>query len=227
VGDFTKTVTFKYAPWHESIAGQIAIAKAREHIETVAQAEFYIDEFVKGGLSLVETTVEVSQSQPSGRAPSSVDRIKSKYADRDSGSSNTDYSTNSKSEMELITGNESAKRRTEFSMPYAPDDTFYRSGGISVGGESSIAYYSVKSDAEKKARNYGEVQNRMLNGARNGINIQTVPEKIPLRPFSPFYIVAMGTAALYRTNALSWTIDQNGIIVSVDALYWGVAGKTA
>jgi hypothetical protein len=71
------------------------------------------------------------------------------------------------------------------------------------------------------------VQNKMLLGNRNGLNVQTVPEILPGEPFAPFYLTANGVVTQYRTNGTSWTMDSNGIVASTDALYWGVVGRTA
>jgi hypothetical protein len=59
------------------------------------------------------------------------------------------------------------------------------------------------------------------------MNIQTVPEGLPTEPFGAFYFSANGSVTQYRTNGTSWTMDSNGIVASTDALYWGVAGKSA
>lgn len=217
-GNYSKTITWKYVPWHESIAGQQTIAAARDYVKNAGDAAALIDQAVSSGLSLDSITVETSLGQRSSKAPSRADTVKDKYADKETGDPYNGYSTNSSSQATLVSGSESAERRTEFSMPYAPDDTFYKEGS---------SYYSRKSDAGSKSRRFGEIQNRLLLGNRNGMSVQTAPERIPLTPFAPFYIVGAGTAALYRTNAISWTIDPNGIIVSTDALYWGVAGRVA
>lgn len=210
---FTKITTNRYAPWFESIPGQQTIAAAREYIDTAYDAVKILNAIQVKGLSLVNTTVETRQSPPSPqRGPVSTQVVADRLADGDSANG---YSTQSTALIELALGDPSAQRRIEFSLPYAPDDSFQKVGET---------YISRASDAPAKAKAYGITQNRMLLGNRNGINIQTVPEKLPQQPFSPFFVVVNGNATMYMTNGMSWTVDSSGIIASVDALYWGVAG---
>lgn len=139
----------------------------------------------------------------------------------DGGDPNNGYRTESTSQLELAIGSPTAQRRIEFSMPYAPDDTFVKSGV-----EPNVTFTAIRSDAKEKAAEFGRTQNRLLLGNRNGMNIQVSPERMPGAPFSPIGINARGIVGLYRTNGTSWTMDANGILVSTDALYWGVLGAS-
>lgn len=140
------------------------------------------------------------------RRPSAADRVTADLAGQTVASS---------SELALAMGSPTAQRRTEFSLPYAPDDTFYKSGST---------YGSTTSDAPQKAQRYGLVQNRLLLGNRSGLGIQAAPEVLPSTPFAPFVLRSGGVSALYRTNALSWTFDAQGMVASCDALFWGGVG---
>jgi hypothetical protein len=139
----------------------------------------------------------------------------------DGGDPNNGYRTESTSQLELAIGSPTAQRRIEFSMPYAPDDTFVKSGV-----EPNVTFTAIRSDAKEKAAEFGRTQNRLLLGNRNGMNIQVSPERMPGAPFSPIGINARGIVGLYRTNGTSWTMDANGILASTDALYWGVLGAS-
>ena len=121
----------------------------------------------------------------------------------------------SSSELSLAMGSPTAQRRTEFSLPHAPDDTFYKSGGT---------YGSIPGDAPQKAQRYGLAQNRLLLGNRSGLGLQALPEVLPSAPFAPFVLSSGGVSALYRVNALSWTFDAQGMVASCDALFWGGVG---
>jgi hypothetical protein len=103
-------------------------------------------------------------------------------------------------------------------MPYAPDDTF--------SGPSGGPFTATASDASAKANRYGRVQNRLLLGNRNGINLQLAPERLPAAPYSPLYVQASGLTAIYRANGTSWAFDSNGIVCSIDALFWAAVGGT-
>lgn len=214
--DHTKTVTKRWGPWHETISGQQSISAINELLTNSSQyeddAESFLSQVVYSGLSLLDVSINTSRSRPQRQSrPGDQEILKSGLAE---------YSTESQSEVELVTGNPGAQLRIEFSLPYAPDDTFF----IVSSGPPTV-YGSQASDAPQKAKQFGIVQNKLLLGNRSGMNVQTVPEKLPLEPFSPFFVSANNTISLYRTNATSWTIDNNGIIVSTDALYWGIAGK--
>jgi hypothetical protein len=148
--------------------------------------------------------------------PSQTDRTNAEY-NKDGDPANG-WQTESKAELELAIGSAAAQRRTEFSLPYAPDDIF------SADGEGSFT--TTASDAPAKANNYGRLQNRLLLGNRNGISLQVAPERLPAAPFSPLYIEANGLTGMYRTNGTSWAFDGNGIIASVDALFWAAVGGT-
>lgn len=221
----TKRVTRRFGPWAETLSGQQSIAEAAANFTSVEQVESYLN-FALGGLYLLDVTTEVERSGSSNaqEAPTEEEAAKEDLAE-DSGDPNNGYSTKSSSEIELVTGSPLAARQIELSMPYAPDDSFTRR--IVSTSPLRYCYYSRKSDAKQKARLFGLTQNRILFGNRNGMNIQTVPELVPNAPFAPFYVSANGTVSQYRTNGTSWTMDSNGIVASTDALYWGVAGKTA
>jgi hypothetical protein len=106
-----------------------------------------------------------------------------------------------------------ASRSIELELPATPDDVLTSGGTV------------IKSDAEEKAKNYGRTQNRLKAGHRGGFNIKIPPELAPDRPFSPIYLQAAGLTGQYRTNGQSWTFDANGLVVSIDCLFWGGAGQ--
>lgn len=212
IGDYQATKTETYVTWPRTIQGQQAIGLARRNLKTTLATFNYIDAIFNGvGLILSSTRLESSKtgSRPE-EAPQPSDIANERNRD-------SNFTTENKSEIELVTGDRSAQRRIEFSMPYAPDDVFRVAGG---------KYIASASDARQKANKYGRVQNRMLLGNRSGMNIQTAPEFLPTEPFAPIFIQAGNVVALYRINAMSWTMDENGIIASTDAMFWGTAGKT-
>jgi hypothetical protein len=209
-----ETVT-NYNLWPFSLTGQQTAAESGLDLTTTGDVSTYVNALATSGFGYSSSSVQLNATPaPVGR-PNDV--INSAFAE-DTGDPDNGYRTESSSELELAWGSPTAQLRIEFSLPYAPDDTFYKAGG---------KYYSRKSDAEQKANLYGRVQNKMLLGNRNGLNVQTVPEILPGEPFAPFYLTANGVVTQYRTNGTSWTMDSNGIVASTDALYWGVVGRTA
>lgn len=223
-GNIVKTVTKRYGPWAETIAGQQSIATARDAIDTASSAAAYLGS-AYGDLYLLDVTTEIniSGSTAGQEIPSEGEVLTGSLAE-DSGDPDNGFTTYSSSELELALGSATATRRIELSMPYAPDDTFYR---VTVSTSPlRYCFYSRKSDAPAKAAAYGRAQNRLLLGNRNGMNIQTSPELLPAAPFSPVIVQANGLSALYRANASSWTMDSNGIVISSDMLFWGAVGGT-
>jgi hypothetical protein len=221
VGDASKEVTTEYKVASDTQPGQQAIAAIRETLTTAGEAQVVINDAIYG-LVFDGTTVRSRRTFSSivspailPSRPSPATRINQSYSS--GGDPNNGWRTESKAEIELALGSATAQRRIEFSMPYAPDDFFYKTGGF---------YGSIQSDAPRKAITYGRAQNRLLLGNRNGINLQVAPERLPVAPFDPIYVQAAGLTSLYRANGNQWAFDSSGIVCSTDALYWGVAGKT-
>lgn len=124
--------------------------------------------------------------------------------------------------IEWINGSTESQLVTQFSVPYSGDDYLTNVSGSGP----TLQYTIVKSDAPTKARNYGNLQNRLLLGNRNGLSIQISANSMPVEPFSAVYIEANGLIAEFRTNGTSYTFDANGIVASTDALFWGGVGES-
>jgi hypothetical protein len=212
----TKSIVTKYLAYGYTQSGQQETAKQLESGTTTTTAIFNAMELVPDGTDI---TINSGRGVGLQERPPSADRTNAQYADE--GDPNNGWRVESKGELELALGSATAERRIDLSMPYAPDDTFRKSG---TGG--SVTYSATKSDAPQKAKNYGRVQNRLLLGNRNGMNLQMAPERMPAAPFDPIYVQAGGLTALYRVNGTQWAFDANGIVCSTDALYWGAVGGT-
>ena len=207
------TTTEYYVPWSLTIPGQHAISEARETFSTAQDVVNFIDKMINlSTLVLDRVVTNLSPRGPTQSAPEREDIINAGNIDPNYG-----YGVSRLTMSELAIGSAEAQRRIEFSMPYAPDDIFTKSGNN---------YYASPSDAQQKARTYGIVQNSLLLGNRSGVNIQTAPERIPHGPFSPIVLNANGLSALYRINGLTWTMDSEGIVVSSDLIFWGAVGGT-
>ena len=212
----SQVITRTYGHWFRTIQGQQAIAEGRLSFANASQVSDYINSLIEIGLLEINSTVDLQSSGVVVSAPTTAD-INNARNVKD-GDPNNGYRTEGKAELELAVGSATAQRRIELSLPYAPDDTFIKTGGT---------YSSIESDAPQKAQLYGRVQNRLLLGNRNGMSIQVAPEILPGAPFSPFVIRSGSTSALYRTNGTSWTFDAQGLVASTDALFWGGVGGNA
>ena len=219
VSGYTRSITNNYAIFGYTQEGNNLISVAGQNIDTFAELNSYASTLLSpGALIFTDTSVNIQygDSRLNNRLPPVEDINNAAYAK--GGDPNNGWRTESLADLELALGSATAQRRIEFSMPYAPDDTF--------SGPSGGPFTATPSDAPAKAMRYGRVQNRLLLGNRNGVNLQLAPEKLPAAPYSPLYLQASGLTALYRANGTNWAFDSNGIVCSVDALFWAAVGGT-
>jgi len=215
-GNSRKQLTSTYKLYAFTQPGQQQVAISSQNISSYAEATEALSNLVGGGLVHDNTQLQFQISGASDAALQTRPDDKSDYVD--GGDPNNGWRTESTADLELAVGSATAQRRIELSMPYAPDDAF--------SGPSGGPFTATASDASAKANRYGRVQNRLLLGNRNGINLQLAPERLPAAPYSPLYVQASGLTAIYRANGTSWAFDSNGIVASVDALFWGAVGGT-
>lgn len=237
------TTTYRYGPWWETPQGQQAVSAGRDSFQSAGEVtEFLVDLINFDTLVLLNATTTVDPDQdwmtaqnndkPSsviGAFPPMVDAAgkpvtpswpmrnqmpsqRSQVIDLMKG-----WSKQNQSFAVYAIGSASAQRQLEMTLPYP---TSY-SMAVNTG---RILFSDLGAAAQ--ARQFGRVQNRLLAGNRNGMNIQTAPELLPGAPFSPFVVQANGVSGLYRTNGTSWTMSPDGVIVSTDALFWGGVGGT-
>ena len=219
VGAYRKTITSTYGPWVQSISGQQSIAEARDAFTNASQVAAYLDSALNGS-SLLNVSVTIDKvGRTDEEVPPQADVINAENAVDEADPANN-YRIENVADIRLALGSATAQRRIELSMPYAPDDQFNKTG------ISPATYSSSPSDAPAKAYRFGRTQNRLLLGNRNGINLQLAPERLPAAPFEPLYVQANGLTAQYRANGTSWAFDSNGIVASVDALFWSAVGGT-
>lgn len=205
---FRKVFTRKFGNWLATIAGQQSIAESRESFTTPLQVATYMYNST-GGKYLIASDIYTEVNTSSGQqAPFGSAALTDQY-NRD------DSRQQSESELVLALGSATAQRRIEFTLPMAPDDAFVTDNG---------QYVVIPNNANEKATAYGLIQNRLLLGNRNGMNIRTNALQMPEAPFSPLTVRIGDVAALYRTNATSWTFSSEGLVVSTDALFWGAVG---
>jgi len=123
-------------------------------------------------------------------------------------------SGSSVAKLVYATGGANAERTLVLSMPYQSTPYFTPAGKV------------VPGDGGAKAIRYGRVQNRLFLGNRYGVSIQLHPSKMPKSPFDPFYLEIGQLSVQYRANAATWAFSSDGVIGSMDALFWGAAGGT-
>jgi len=221
----TKTITKTEKAYAYTAYGQQDLAQRAQQGQTVISFKNSALQLVEDGveLRLVSGREATLQTRPSKQQQILADSAKSTGgggAAPTAADENGGYSVSSKSELELAVGGDTLNR-IELSLPYAPDDTFSRSGSC-----PTVTYTASPSDAPSKAANFGRAQNRMLLGNRYGMNIQLAPEHLPAAPFAPIMVQLSGLTALYRINGTSWTMSGEGIVAATDAMFWGAVGGT-
>lgn len=213
----SKTTTTSRVNWALSLPGQQTIADIKQNspFTSVYQLAALLN-YAKD--NMVTEDVDVSSTRqyglPSGELrPPATDRLLSSYG---KAAGKTDSETETVEELAFVPGGsgDGLARDVVFSMPYQSDDVYSASGTI------------VPGDASVKAQRFGSIQNRLLLGNRYGVNIQVHPNKVPAEPFAPLYLKSGELSVQYRANGTSWAFSSDGVVASVDALYWGVAGGT-
>ena len=131
-------------------------------------------------------------------------------------------------------GTVDADRVIRLTLPY-PGDPVFEPGTVAIssgtGTTTQGMYYMPTnwtpklSNVQEQALQFGRVQNRLLIGNRQGVGIQIPAELMPVARFDPVYIKADSLTGQYRVNAASWTFSRDGIVASVDALFWGGVGS--
>ena len=221
-GNYRQVVTEQYIPWFQTIPGQQAIAESAASLTTSGAVSGFLNG-LSTDLCLVNVTTSIEETSNTSQ---SIDDPKQLFfsdaSDFPSNTFNDSYDTGPQSTtlLELAVGSPAAQRRIEFSLPYSTDD-YYEV----IPTYSSYYHVLVKSRGAAQANLYGRVQNKLLLGNRSGMNVQISAARMPAAPFSPVFVQAKGLTAMYRTNAISWTMDANGIVAASDLLFWGGVGQ--
>jgi hypothetical protein len=226
--------TFELEPF--TIEGQIGVSLAKSRLKDIDRTTRYVDAVITSGLVLDDFRVTSSFSgrTTSESRPALAERIAE--GNKRQGMISTVPATDlqdagtkaspavgvggGQNQVVGTTfeyGSAEATRVSAITMPFAPDDIY-----IGEFGNFSLS----KADAQARAYNYGKLQNRMRLGSRQGLAIQIPVGVMPVRPFDPMYVQAAGLTGQYRANGMVWAFDGNGIIGSVDAMFWGGVGQT-
>ena len=203
-----KTTTVTYQNWMLTPQGQQAAAEIQQSAPFAddTDAVIWLNAVRR---KLVQTDMQVRTSRRPSDAAGQVKPANTRMRTPDASARSV-----SKAEMIFAVGSAASQRVVTFSMPYQSDDIWSPTGRV------------IKSDAAAKALRYGRVQNQLLLGNRSGANLQLAPSKMPSAPFSPLFLSNGSLSVMYRANGISWAFSSEGIVSSVDALYWGVAGGT-
>jgi hypothetical protein len=219
-GNTVKTVTKRFGPWTATIAGQQAIAEARDTFDTVDEANAFIASNVGGGKFLLDVTTSISRTpeQEEDTAGSDKDLV---LANIINGPKQPERDT-----LGTLGEEDGGSGGTiTFNLPYAPDDIVIAVPQVGTS-PTLYCYIVVKADptAQEVATAYGVLQNSLLLGNRFGCNIVTSPMFFSPRPGNRFSVYLEGFAGSYIANGTTWTINSDGVVVSTDGLAIGNLG---
>jgi YD repeat-containing protein len=244
-GNYERTVTSQYLHWSKTQQGQQGSTEGRLSFESAARTQSYIDSIKTQGLVYQGTQVEITitspenqlqgddqTTEPGRNEPEPVDverEIYSKPPQQRRQVARNKFNTEVIQESATLIysyGAVDAERIVSLTIPYTGDDVFDYSddAGLALGYQPTT-FKVQPSQARQKAMAFGRCQNRLLLGNRQGVSIQVPAELMPREPFAPLYINADGLTGQYRCNAASWTFSAEGIVASVDALFWGGIGS--
>lgn len=158
----------------------------------------------------VEISLERRRIQPQKR-PSDWERAKDRStAPAKSGDKNADGSEQVTLEEK---GNDSTESELSLELPLASDD--------GVVYTASDGYVFKGSNAAVMAMKYARTQNAILRGNRYGMALQLSADAMPAYPLDPVYINAKGATGGYLANGMSWSMNGDGVLGSIDAMYRG------
>jgi hypothetical protein len=157
----------------------------------------------------VTVNQRIQPSEPENVVPSKTERAIALAG--------TDDPLERSTETVWVYGDQQSIRRRVFRMPFAPDDL--------VTGTSGN-YTVTESNAEDVARLFGRVQNKLLFGARYGVQLQLLPVQVPAMAFDALNVDLAGVMGQFRLNNLSYVIEPGEVVCGCNALYWGTIGST-
>lgn len=206
----TKTITRSLIPYIQTFDGSESLSRLRDKNQPWENNnDNYLT--LATGLRDGGTEVKIRTEREFGiqRRPSQAERTTSQ--------NKKTPDVEDEARIAWAVGSAASQTAIELSPPYAPDDRVVGSNG---------SYAVIPSGAAQKALAYARTENRYLFGHRNGAGIQVLPEALPPKPLSVFYIRLKGCTAAFLVNGRTWNLDPNGATVTCDALFWGAIDGT-
>jgi len=203
-----KVTTTTYTNWALTQQGQQAVAQIKD------QTPFTTATQCSDWLNANSTTLVLSDGQVQINRGRDIVQGQKRAATADRIGGEKGERPESTGQLIYAAGAVGSDRIISMSMPYQSDDTYTRSGTV------------IRGNAAAMALRYGRTQNRLLMGNRYGVNVQIHPDRMPAHPYDPLYLSNGSLMVQYRANAANWAFSKDGVVASLDALFWGVAGGT-
>jgi hypothetical protein len=203
-----KVTTTTYTNWALTQQGQQAVAQIKD------QTPFTTATQCANWLNANSTTLVLSDGQVQINRGRDIVQGQKRAAAADRIGGEKGERPESTGQLIYAAGAVGSDRIISMSMPYQSDDTYTKSGTV------------IRGNAAAMALRYGRTQNRLLMGNRYGVNVQIHPDRMPAHPYDPLYLSNGSLMVQYRANAANWAFSKDGVVASLDALFWGVAGGT-
>ena len=254
-GNFEKTTTSQFRHWAKGQQGQQNASESRLVFETAARTVSFLDRIFTDSLEFVGMEVVTRITSPENQlnaadpvvnsdrpddaedaaapaTPEPADLERQAYGKpsrtKRYGRDAAGYEVVEETATLLYTYGTvtTPDRIIKLSLPYTADDVFVFDQDVGfLTGYQPTTFTGKLGNVMQQALTFGRVQNRLLLGNRQGVSLQLAPELLPVAPFDPIYIKAEGLTGQYRVNGASWTFSRDGIVSSVDALFWGGVGS--
>lgn len=174
---------------------------------------------VASDLRLEDTSIAIQQDRTYGvqQRPSETDLAKEELQKEPASGSEKDTATNTQEvTLDQQSDTTESQPNLQVDMPFGSDDGFVwtASDGFEFSGGG----------ATQLALRYARTQNAILRGNRNGVALQIPAYVMPLYPLSWVYLQAASVTGAYRSNGMSWAMNSDGVLCSMDALFWGGVG---
>ncbi len=170
-------------------------------------------------LRLEQTNIAIQQDRTFGvqQRPSETDLAKEDLKKTPPTGSEKDTTTDTQEvTLDQQSDTTESQPNLQVDMPFGSDDGFVWTASdgfeFSGGGASQLAL------------RYARTQNAILRGNRNGVALQISAYLMPLYPLSWVYLQAASVTGAYRSNGMSWAMNSDGVLCSMDALFWGGVG---
>lgn len=212
----TKTRVDRYVAYAMSIDGQQYIAEKGKNVTTDNQLSSLLQQAIQLVFSHTEVSLQRDRTFGLQQRPT-TEQLQADDKEKDAPVGAGDDQGQQKAELEQKNSTVETAPKTEVAMPLASDDA--------VVWTASNGYEFKGSNAASMAMRYARTINALLRGNRAGVSLQLAATGMPLYPLSTVYLQAGGLTASYKSNGMSWSFNNDGILCAMDALFIsGISG---
>jgi hypothetical protein len=205
----TKVTTRTAVPFHTTVDGAETLSRRRQNRQPWQNVADLVGEASQLVWQAPEVRISTAREYGAQRRPSQSDR--SRLA------SMTAPDIEQTETIIFSSGSAASQTAIELTPPYHSSPTISKVGST---------WILDNGNAPQMVRHYGQTENRLLLGHRNGVGIQVLPENLPPVPMGLIYIRLNGCTAAYRISGTTWNVGTDGAVATADALFWGAVDGT-